>query len=84
MSQTELSSADFFLVKTGKVIDKAFFYIPIFYHKVDQDVDWDWYSLRFNGSIVPGSMPAYASKVGAGERIKTLSYATYQRTLIIQ
>ena len=70
MSQSEINSGEFFLVKTGKIIEKDFFYIPIFYHKVDQDVDWVWYSLRFNGSITPGPMPAYASKVNAGDSLK--------------
>ncbi len=70
MNVTEINSGEFYLVRTGKIIDKDYFYIPIFYHKVDQEIEWTWYSLRFNGNIVPSQLPAYASKVNAGQSIK--------------
>lgn len=70
MQPTELTFAEAFQVKVGKIVNKDYFYIPVFYHNESHSSDWTWYSLRFNYEAPPESLTAYASKVQAGESIK--------------
>lgn len=70
MGVSELTFAETFEVKTGKIVSKDFFYIPVFYFKEASGGGWYWYSLRFNTGPAPDSLTSYASKVGASTSLK--------------
>jgi hypothetical protein len=69
---TELTPVEILQLQSGRLVDKDFFYIPVFYfNEFDDDhVDWHWYSLRFEGVNTRQSLTAYASKVPASTSLK--------------